>query len=127
MRVLDLQGIVHARSGRGRALVWHPCARREGVPVPGILQLERYVELVRLLSSRSERWHATDFLTREAGFDPDLRYLEQSFVLARREFAGLPAGFFYDVSKSARKYVLGRAEGALQAPGATWQPGAHSP
>ena len=105
--MLDAQGIVHARSGGRRQLIWHPGRREFGEP-PRLVERESYLRLRDLLRSRNERWHSTDWLLIEAGLDPDLDLLnaEQS-ERGGGLWAGLPVNFFLDRGKSARKYVLG--------------------
>ena len=111
LRVLDIVGMVHARAGRGRSLIWYPgsaCAGRAGAADASLGG--RYVEPTRLLSASTNSWFATDFLVRTAGFDPDLPTREDSPAVFDRRLSSLPAAFFHDVGKSGRKYVLGASK-----------------
>jgi hypothetical protein len=107
LRMLHLTGHVHARSGGRRQLIWHPGALEGGDP-PRLVQRERHMRLRDLLRSGSERWHSTDWLLVEAGFDEDLN-LGQAIDETRRTglMDGLPVNFFRDRGKSGRKYILG--------------------
>jgi hypothetical protein len=108
LRMLDVQGVIHARAGRGRQLVWYSGPRSEG-SVPKGVDHGRYLLLRELLRGSTARWHATDWLVREAGFDRSLDYRIREDLVGRRPRIqrGLPENFFVDNGKSARKYVLG--------------------
>lgn len=107
LRILDLAGHVHARSGGRRQLIWHP-GPREGADPPRLVQRERHMRLRDLLRSGSARWHSTDWLLVEAGFDADLDLgLAIDEPSRTRLMGGLPMNFFRDRGKSARKYILG--------------------
>jgi hypothetical protein len=61
-----------------------------------------------LLRSGSARWHSTDWLLVEAGFDEDLDLGQAIDATSRTGLIGdLPVNFFRDRGKSARKYILG--------------------
>jgi hypothetical protein len=104
LRMLDVEGIVHARSGGRRQLVWHPGPRPRNVPVARMVDRPRY-ELLRYILQTDLSWRPTDWLIREAEFDLDLQ------EVARRSWSksdrDLPVTYFADYGKSARKYVLG--------------------
>lgn len=107
LRILDLAGHVHARSGGRRQLIWHP-GPREGADPPRLVQRERHMRLRDLLRSGSARWHSTDWLLVEAGFDADLDLgLGIDEPSRTGLMGGLPMNFFRDRGKSARKYILG--------------------
>jgi hypothetical protein len=112
LRVLDLEEIVHAVSGRGKQLVWHPGARTEDAPVPKGVERMKWVYVRHQLQKIAPGWVATDFLVRllDPEVEPDwaddggLRH-ESSRV--PKTMRGLPVSFFGDYGKSTRKYVLG--------------------
>jgi hypothetical protein len=107
LRMLDVEGFVHSRSGGRRQLIWHPGGRERGEP-PRLAEAERYRRLRALLRSRTDRWHSTDWLLVAADFDPDLELRWADESERRRGLThGLPVNFFRDHGKSARKYLLG--------------------
>jgi hypothetical protein len=112
LRVLDLEGMVHAESGRGRQLVWKPGARGEDTPAPKGVEREKYTFLRYMLQALAPRWVATDFFVRllDPDIAPDFSGLDDerhdpSSVPA--PMRGLPVSFFSDYGKNTRKYVLG--------------------
>lgn len=108
LRMLDVEGVVHARSGGRRQLVWHAGPRSDEAEPPRLAERERYSRLRGLLRRNTDRWHSTDWLIVEADFDPDLELRSAGDWETRRGLShGLPVNFFLDHGKSARKYVLG--------------------
>jgi hypothetical protein len=109
LRMLDVEGVVHATAGPRRQLVWNRGPRPKEVLPPKGARRERYGYLHDFLRHENTRWHATDFLAREAAFDPDLRVGsdDDGRPLHGRKHRELPVNFFRDNGKSARKYVLG--------------------
>jgi hypothetical protein len=107
LRILDLEGRVEGRSGGRRQLIWHPGPREDADP-PRLVQRERHMRLRDLLRSGSARWHSTDWLLVEAGFDEDLNLGQAIDETSRTGLMGdLPVNFFRDRGKSARKFILG--------------------
>ncbi len=99
--MLEVEGLVHSRSGGRRQLIWHPGRRDEGEP-PRLAELQRYSWLRQLLRRR-DRWHSTDWLIVTAEFDPDLvlRSADEDEPRSRLS-RDLPVNFFRDHGKSAR-------------------------
>lgn len=104
LRMLEVEGIVHALSGGRRQLVWHPGPRPKGTPHGRMIDRSRY-ELLHYLLHSSGGWISTDRLIVDAGFDADL--LTVARRPARRRDQDLPLTYLADQGKSARKYVLG--------------------
>lgn len=107
LRMLDVEGVVHARGGARRQLVWHP-GPRAVEDERAAAQLYRYRALRQLLVNASDTWISTDYLLRTATFDSDLRSgpRDDDFGGPWR-FSDLPVNFFVDSGKSGRKYLLG--------------------
>jgi hypothetical protein len=104
LRVLDLEGVVHARTGGRRQLIWHPGPRPDVISTPRGVHHQLYLRLRELMRRDARAWHSTDSLMINAGFDPDL---VETVVERPRGQWDLPTMFFGDYGKSARKYVLG--------------------
>jgi hypothetical protein len=67
LRMFDVQGACHCRSGGRSQLIWHPGPRGENREPPRLLRREMYELLVDVLRQSSEEWLATDYLMRQIG------------------------------------------------------------
>ena len=99
LRMLDVEGVVHATAGGRKQLIWNPGPRPEGVSAPRAAWLGPTENLHKLLRSASNEPLPTDYLVLRCGFDPGLQL--------RRSFRGMPVTAFSDVSKNGRRYALG--------------------
>lgn len=106
LRMLDVEGVIHASAGARRQLMWNGGPRAAGVVPPKGAGAASYSLLRDVLAQPRTPVCSTDFLLRRAGFDPELVGGKEVGVRSRRE-RGLPVNFFHDGGKSARKYVLG--------------------
>ena len=109
LRMLDVEGVIHATAGRGRQLIWNPGPRPEGVTAPKMSLLRSPEIVLELLRFASASWFSTDFVVRECGFDPNLldepSDPEQPLEPAWQR--GLPVNMFDDVTRHGRRYALG--------------------
>jgi hypothetical protein len=103
--MLEAEGVVHVQRGSRRQLIWHPGVRDPEDEPPLVADVSRYSMLRDLLRNSSESWISTDYLIRNADFDPHLREPGRGEPLSTDR--DLPANYFHDTGKSARKYVLG--------------------
>jgi hypothetical protein len=107
LRMLDVQGVVHATAGPRRQLIWCPGQRPNDSDRPRGLKQEIYQRLRDLLQHGNQSWHSTDFLLVTAGFDPHLHLGEHVLFGRPIRERDLPVNTFRDAGKSARKFVLG--------------------
>lgn len=107
LRMLDIEGVAHVRSGARRQLVWHPGPREVEPSERFAAQLYRYRLLREILARASASWIATDYLLRSATYDADLLGGGRRDTARPMRFSDLPVNFFADNGKSARKYLLG--------------------
>ena len=93
LRMLDVEGVIHATAGRGRQLIWNPGPRPVGVSAPRMSLLRSTEIVVELLRFASASWFSTDFVVRECGFDPHLLASDPEdpeLLLERGSYRGLP-------------------------------------
>jgi hypothetical protein len=107
LRMLDVEGCVHATSGGRKQLIWNPGPRPLGVEAPRAAWLRPTIILRELLVFLSSDWLSTDFIVRQCGFDPTLPPQVVEELLYQRTYAGLPVNVFSDASKNGRRYALG--------------------
>jgi hypothetical protein len=69
LRMLDVEGVCHAKAGPRSQLVWHPGPRPATEEPPRQLRRRPYEILRRVLQQSSAAWLATDHLMREADFE----------------------------------------------------------
>jgi hypothetical protein len=108
LRMLDVEGVIHATAGQRRQLIWNPGRRPAGsAPARGADHV-RFTLLRDLLRQPTTPWLSTDYLIRHAGFDPDLdtreEVLDTGEVIRqgrKRHERGLPVNFYRDSGKSA--------------------------
>jgi hypothetical protein len=107
LRMLDVEGVVHATAGGRKQLIWNAGPRPEGVSAPRAAWLGPTKNLHKLLRSASNEWLPTDYLVLRCGFDPDLSLGQDEMYRTLPALRGMPVTAFSDVSKNGRRYALG--------------------